>query len=381
MSDLKDWADTLPWRELDRDTAMMVTGGAAAGEFSDRSKAALSLALRFLNHGRTFREYVEAMTDPTNRISEWFYDLRDGHTGDRATGRPRKSSRGHQAALRELERCWEKAYRRELPKQWTKRDRIRSVLMTDRHRVAGVLPTRRRHTRLAVYDSLVSLAIVHASYTITASKYQLAEAAGCSHPTVWSALADLIDDAGAVRRDTARGRRPSEAASYTLTPDTEWPKLDHSTSLYTRCVVRSGPVMAATAANLPIWRHRDLGQNGRHAHSALDHDDPLTLPEWSALSGVCARTLRRKAKLLESRGLAVRNPDGWLRGQADPAEVASEDAVIAARVAKIRHRNLRLGWQNRLSENSLPRSGVLAQPVTPQDYELPVSRWTRPVVP
>lgn len=129
--------------------------------------------------------------------------------------------------MRELECAWESAYRRPKPK--TNRDYIREALTADRCRVAAELPAKTRHTRLTVYDALVTLAVVHGRYTISASKRQLEEAAVRSGQLVLSALADL-ETVGALRRAPGDGRRLSEAASYTLTPVS---RLDHSTPLTT----------------------------------------------------------------------------------------------------------------------------------------------------
>lgn len=239
MKQLRDWTDRLPYRELDATTERLVRLGAHAGGFADRSAAVMSLALYFLNFGRTWHEFAQAMTDPTNRISEWFYDLRNGYPGDPSTGRPRKSKRGHELAMRQLEQAWEKAYRRELPKQWTKRDAVREALTADRCRVSAALPSKTRDTRLAVYDALVTLAIFHGRYAVSASKRQLVELSGRSDRTVLAALVDLaalvgLEKVGALTRDRDQGRRLTEAASYTLTPNMTVTGLHHSTTLSTR---------------------------------------------------------------------------------------------------------------------------------------------------
>lgn len=369
MKQLRDWTDRLPHRELDATTERMVRLGAHAGGFADRSAAVMSLALRFLNHGRTWYEFARAMTDPTNGISEWFYDLRDGHPGDLSTGRPHKSKRGHELAMRQLEQAWEKAYRRELPKQWTKRDAVREALTADRDRVSAALPSKTRHTRLTIYDALVILAIFHGRYTVSASKRQLVELSGRSDRTVLAALVDL-EKVGALQRDRDQGRRLTEAASYILTPNMAVTGLHHSTTLSTPCEGKSGVTLALTAPDLPIWRAKDLGLKGRQLYAALDIADPAPATELARITEMSPRTAYRKLGAMEKRGLAVRTPDGWLRGSANPAAAASEDAVNAAKLTKRRHQIDRHAWQQRFDDRCLPRSGVLTQPVQPENFEI-----------
>lgn len=75
---------------------------------------------------------------------------------------------------------------------------------------------------------------------------------------------------------------------------------------------------------------------------------------------------------MERRGLAIRTPDGWLRGHADPVQVASPNAAQAAKTARTVHQNQRHGWQQRLHKDNRPRSGVLAKAIEPEDFEVAI---------
>jgi hypothetical protein len=163
----------LPHRRLDADTLTLLTEGDRTGRYRSGSELAMSLAVRFRNAGRSLDDYLDAMTDASNAASAWYRHLRDGRRG-----RNRKTARGRDRAIRELERCWHKAGRLPAPRRSETAD-VYERATALRDRAWNVLEGRTRPTRLRVLDAVLDLAVHHRTVRPMCSVRDVAARAAC----------------------------------------------------------------------------------------------------------------------------------------------------------------------------------------------------------
>lgn len=378
-----DWTSLRPWDELSDATQDLILNG---DDSRDPHQVAFSVALGMRNAGRGYGDYELAMTDPANGCGRFYREIRDGRPA--GGGKKRKNPRGQKAAQRELERAWQATLKAEAPRNPDfDRSQIRMICDRIQQRAERVLPAgQKTRTTLRVLGELCKLAVAHKRLTVTVSCRQLAELAGINKDTAARHL-DLLVEAGVIRRVHGDERRQSEAAAYAIINHDREGEGGSSVDTQSHSLTAKGgedksvyPI-ATSPAHLPIWRQVDLGESGRLVFSALDVDEPASAKELHRRTKVSYRTVRVKLPALEGRALAIRSPDGWLRGPANPADVASQDAIDAAKSARISYQNQRVGWQQKLNDrNHLPRSGVLAQPVQPEDFEVPIPGPRNPIV-
>ncbi|MGH4020343.1 MAG: helix-turn-helix domain-containing protein [Pseudonocardiaceae bacterium] len=403
-----DWTTLRPWSELTPATLELIANG---DDSQEGHRVAYRVALGMRNAGRAYGEYEQVMTNRDNGCARWYTEYRDGRPP--RNGEKRKNGRGQKAAQRELQRAWSATLKAPAPRNPdTDAAALWDHCLAARRVAARRIPDRRRHTRLRVLDALSRLATYH-GVTVAASKYQLAELSQISASTVVTALDELCSpEVGVLHRHRA-DRRPGEATIYTIVNPAAGSggvsPADHSNSTAAHSGVSSldhsrhslqggealewtnGEIPAPTHApavewtngeialahappassvSLPIWRHRDIGERGRILYGMLSPLTELTTGQLITHSGIPRSTAYRKLSELERRGLAVRTPNGWLRGPADPAAVASPDAQQASENAHHRYQHQRYGWQEWLLKRNpewLPRSGVLAQPIQPME--------------
>lgn len=196
---------SLPWRTLDVDTERLLRDGDTFGRYRSGSELAMSLAVRFRNHGRSADEYLDAMTTPENTASAWYRNLRDGR---RCANR--KTARGKSKAETELHRCWTKAGRLPAPRDLDPAD-VYERGEAARAVVTAKIGARRKMTRLIVLDVLIGYGMRHSTAYVMAAERQVATDAGVHRNTVCAALHDLAA-IGVLTRVNAS----TDAAVYTL---------------------------------------------------------------------------------------------------------------------------------------------------------------------
>lgn len=176
----------LPWRDLDAATRDLLANGDRHGRYASQSEVAMSLAVRFRNHGRGLGEYVDALTDSANAASGWYRDLRDGRAGRR-----RKTARGRAKAVAELERCWAKAGRLPAPRHLDLSD-VHERCERARAFAERTLTGRTRASRLCVLDVVLAEARRWRTVRVLAPERLVAESAGVHRHTARRALGDLV---------------------------------------------------------------------------------------------------------------------------------------------------------------------------------------------
>lgn len=308
----------LPWRPLDPDTVELLTDGNTTGRYNSNSDLAQSLALRFRNAGRTRDDYIDAMTDTSNGASVWYRQMRDGRSTNGS--QRRKSPRGRDKAIRELQRCWAKAASMPLPRgRLDASDVMQRVLqVTDAALVR--LSGRTRPTRLRVLDAVCQLAIQHSTDRPLAAVRTVALAAGVSTKTASVALRDLVD-VGLLRRV---GTTDSYARTYELC--TYLTQTQHTAG--------SGKSVTDKCIQADCWRHRDLGAPGLLVWQTLGEDQQRVV-DIAAVSGLHRNTVSRRLRSLADRGLAVEVEDRWwCRGAADPLTAPTIAAGTGQREAE-----------------------------------------------
>ncbi|MDQ3662689.1 MAG: hypothetical protein M3454_16865 [Actinomycetota bacterium] len=170
-------------------TLRLLRDGDTTGNYPSQSELAMSLAVRFRNHGRTYDEYEDAMTDVNNAASRWYRELRDGRQATDRTDR--KSKKGAARAKKELARCWDKAGRLPAPRDLDISDvheRCESVWAFSKARITG----RTRVTRLAVLEVVLKEARNHRTVQVLAPERSVAEKAGMCRRTARVSLQDLV---------------------------------------------------------------------------------------------------------------------------------------------------------------------------------------------
>lgn len=206
----------IPWRRFDDLTEQLLRLGDVEGRYRSGSELAMSLAVRFRNHGRTENDYLDEMTDPSNQASRWYRELRDGRS--RTPDRRRKSARGRDAAIQELRRCWVKAGWLPAPRTLDTAD-VYEACRRARTKAEQRCRGRTRATRLKVLAALLDEAMDHKTVRVLAPERSIALAAGVSRKTVRSSLRDLVA-AGVVVRVTAS----AHANVYAVAAGSEFPR-------------------------------------------------------------------------------------------------------------------------------------------------------------
>ena len=268
----------LPWRDLDADTADLLHHGDTKGRYRSKSELVMSLAVRFRNHGRSRDEYIDALTDSSNAASEWYRELRDGRRGAK-----RKSARGREKAIKELERCWTKAGRLPAPRHIRAADDIQNRCDKAWRFACGKLTGRSRETRLRVLAAVTAIALRHHTDRPMCPERTIALDAGIDRKTARRALADLVA-AGVLRRVAAE----TDAAVYEIQACTgSTPHLPHP--------LRREKSGVRKVQRLDVFRHGDLGAAGLAVYTNL-HDEQQTVTALARTTGLHRNTVSRRLR-------------------------------------------------------------------------------------
>lgn len=82
--------------------------------------------------------------------------------------------------------------------------------------------------------------------------------------------------------------------------------------------------MSGSRPRHDVWRHGDLGSSGWLIYEQLSGDLGASSEGLANLTGLSVRTVRRRLRALENRGLVTRDPSGrWTRGEREPSECAA----------------------------------------------------------
>jgi hypothetical protein len=113
-----------------------------------------------------------------------------------------------------------------------------------------------------------------------------------------------------------------------------------------------------------VWRWRALGKRKAQTYSMLG-SDPTTTVAIAVKLGVQERTARRHLHDLAAVGLADRHPEGWVRGGADPGQVAEAFGVsgIGERQRGRHHQHTQMRRLRTLPERKESQPSVIAAAV------------------
>lgn len=294
------WRQAGEPRPLGRDTLELIRQGGPDG-----SRVAWHVALDLYNAGHRYAEYVAVMTDPTNGCSRWYRDLRDGRP--RTEGKHRKTPRGHEGAVRELERCWVKVARR--PARRPDLADVHERCEVAMRYAAAKLSGRTRATRLKVLAAICGLAREHRTMRVLCPARVVAVAANVTLKTAVAAVHDLAE----LKILRYRGRASEGGSVYEVcAPGVQTP----------HTVGRGKSVPLPHSPGLDVFHGSDLGAVALLIYTVLD-DEPRPRRELADLAGVHRTTVARRLPDLAERDLAVQPyPDQWIRGPADPAKAS-----------------------------------------------------------
>lgn len=287
-------------RPLNQDTLELIRQGGPDG-----SRVAWHVALDLYNAGHRFAEYVAVMTDPTNGCSRWYRDLRDGRP--RTGSKHRKTPRGHDGAMRELERCWAKVARRPArrPDLADVHERCEAAMRYAAAKLSG----RTRATRLKVLAAICGLAREHRTMRVLCPARVVAVTANVTLKTAVAAVHDLAE----LKILRYRGRASEGGSVYEVcAPGVQTP----------HTVGRGKSVPLPHTPGLDVFHGSDLGATALLIYTVLD-DEPRARREIAHLAGVHRTTVARRLPDLAKRDLATEADTGeWVRGPADPAKAS-----------------------------------------------------------
>jgi HTH domain len=221
-------------------------------------------------------------------------------------GRPRRKSRLY------FERAWGNA-EGYVATHRTVRDRagVVEILMELRAAADGVWWSGRGGaTDRAVLDFLIRIATEAGRFHIHASVRDVAEGIGCNPVTAARSLQRLRK----ARWITQVSKHtPTRAAQYRLKVPAAGTPPQHSG------FGGQEDYVSVELADTFCWA--GLGWSKHRVWAALSHE-PVTARDLATRLGVTTRTVARHLQVLLHHGLAQRALDGWIRGTADPTEVA-----------------------------------------------------------
>lgn len=282
-------------RSLQGQWVDMLRDGDASDYGGDRSRAAMALAVAFVNAGKTYNDWHEEMTDPRNGAATW-YRL-DHH------GRPRRDWQ------RRIRRDWDKAVafvRESSPIR--SRAEVQQIIGLHRQRAASMpWPGRSGPTDRAVLTALLVLATRCSKIELAASVRDLAVLSGAGRATVSRSLKRLTK-AKWLTQVRAADLGYGTAAVYRLTPR---PHVIDTTD--------SPLVPLRSDPGSDLWR--GLGKTTLNLHDALS-EVPFTVPEIAQATGRRIRTVNRHLKVLSEEGLAQEVwPGAWVRHETDETAI------------------------------------------------------------
>ncbi len=330
-------------RPLLSDHADLLREGLPRGH---RSEAVWSVTLGMVNAGWQFSDFMDAFHDPRNGLSDYFRAKPNG----RLLSPPTR--------LQRLHRTWRRA------ESWVQDHPAVSGRAEARQEIglliADAYAQPERPYEQAVLLSLLSIASRCGRLDPTASERQIAEAAGLPKTTVHRVLARLVETGHLSR--TGGTRRAGEAP--------RWRLLKPASQRTTRHLTTGVGLLVRSDAPSDLWAA--WGQHARAIYRGLDEVQPQRAVDIAAVSNTSRRTVERWLAEFLAVDLAQRDDTRYLRGAADPDEVARQHGEAGRLdLRRLRHQSDRQGYPAALQHAGSQRETV--------DPNLPVQsarvRW------
>ena len=327
--------------------------------------AVASFALAAIRHGWTLADYELAMSNPANALAGYY--LRRDDRGDQRARHPRHVSR-------KIRREWKKftehaAEHPQVHGHGEARQRAAEV----RDAANGVTWS----GRTGVRDHTVLCALLDAADRLghtqpTVSLRTLTEATPYRDRKTITRALDSLASAGWITRIPGGGIDQPTGYAIDIPGEgqDEGVCQKGASTLPFPWGDTAGPFLAQPMAQ-PV-PHNALAMvftpQAAAVHAVLEAADgvPLTPADVVALAGVSRRTVYRWLPQLALAGLAMQKADGWVVGQADPAQVAKDHgADFLAKLRKRKHENQRKGFREWLGEETPEEAEEGAQRPSP----------------
>jgi hypothetical protein len=289
--------------------------GDREGRYRTRSEAVMAVILGMVNAGWPEERVYQALTDPRNTAGEKVRDILD--------------SRGELAARRYVRGRYEKAQQRVRvsPPIRDATDARRAIARVEQRADTHRWPGKAGGSARLVLQALLDIAALAGSLAFTASRRQIAEAAGLSRSASDSAISRLVDGRWLRCQRRGRGHLPSS-----------WKVLEHRCG--TCCT--SGPLETypfggregngAFAQRLghDVWRWRGLGKSAWRILGALDTAHGTTAANLAKRLKIDRSTVGRNLVKMADHNLARRDPDGrWRREKEFDLERVAQELGVA----------------------------------------------------
>lgn len=310
-------------RRISQKIRRLIRKGDWQGEYttsdspSDDGGLATAIALGMANANRPKDEFYEALMNPRNKCSQWYWSLVDQVGPERANKR--------------LDNIWTAAERRvqACPPRKRITSKVDAYDLAERVLSYGarVLTGRTSATDLAVLAVWKEQALKYETESPVMPVHTIAMRASMSATTACKALQRLVDAGVLVRvprrnRANTYGCPPSGIPANVYRPTSR--ALLHTSGTDVPVIRLGGQMIVSSDAikGERLWRHDELGRSALLVYGQLDSQEGSTAKELAARTGKHPSTVYRKLNALERGGLAEKVGNEWLLGKADPVEVA-----------------------------------------------------------